>query len=118
MDCSLFYFEKLNQSIFSKVPDYWMDNELVRTDLLDYAFDIEYFDKHLQGMLNAMEKREILENTLIVVTSDNGMPFPRCKAQEYPSSCHIMWADGIKKTGRTVTDFVSNIDISATFFLR
>jgi arylsulfatase A-like enzyme len=106
-------------SDISKVPGYWMDNEVVRTDMLDYAFEIEYFDKHLEGMLDALEERGMLENTLIVVTSDNGMPFPRCKAQEYPSSCHmplaIMWADGIKKTGRTITDFVSNIDFSATF---
>ncbi len=103
----------------SKVPNYWMDNEIVRTDMLDYAFEVEYFDKHLQGMLNALEKRGMLENTIIVVTSDNGMPFPRCKAQEYPSSCHmplaIMWPDGIKEKGRTVSDFVSNIDFAATF---
>ena len=102
-----------------KVPDYWPDNEVIRTDMLDYAFEIEYFDKHLQTMLDALEKRGMLNNTLIVVTSDNGMPFPRCKAQEYPSSCHmplaIMWADGIKNSGRTITDFVSNIDFAATF---
>lgn len=108
-----------NLSEIKKVPDYWPDNEVIRNDMLDYAFEIEYFDKHLQSMLTALEKRGILENTLIVVTSDNGMPFPRCKAQEYPSSCHmplaIMWADGIKKSGRTITDFVSNIDFAATF---
>ena len=106
-------------SDIKKVPDYWPDNEVIRNDMLDYAFEIEYFDKHLQSMLDALEKKGMLENTLIVVTSDNGMPFPRCKAQEYPSSCHmplaIMWADGIKKSGRTITDFVSNIDFAATF---
>ena len=30
-----------------KVPDYWMDNETIRNDMLDYAFEIEYFDQHL-----------------------------------------------------------------------
>ncbi len=106
-------------SDIKKVPEYWMDNDTVRTDMLDYAFEIEYFDQHLQRMLEILEAKGLLENTLIVVTSDNGMPFPRCKAQEYPFSCHmplaIMWADGIKKTGRTVSDFVSNIDFAATF---
>lgn len=106
-------------SDISKVPGYWPDNDTVRTDMLDYAFEIEYFDKHLQKMLDMLEERGLLENTLIVVTSDNGMPFPRCKGQEYPFSCHmplaIMWADGIKKPGRKITDFVSHIDFAATF---
>jgi N-sulfoglucosamine sulfohydrolase len=106
-------------SDIDKVPAYWMDNDTVRNDMLDYAFEIEYFDEHLQQMLDALEKKGMLENTLIVVTSDNGMPFPRCKAQEYPFSCHmplaIMWADGIKRKGRTITDFVSHIDFAATF---
>lgn len=106
-------------SDIDNVPDFWMDNDTVRNDMLDYAFEIEYFDEHLQQMLDALEKRGMLENTLIVVTSDNGMPFPRCKAQEYPFSCHmplaIMWANGIRKPGRTITDFVSNIDFAPTF---
>lgn len=106
-------------SDIDKVPAYWLDNDTVRTDMLDYAFEIEYFDSHLQKMLDILEEKGMLDNTLIVVTSDNGMPFPRVKAQEYPISCHlplaIMWADGINKPGRKITDFVSHIDFSATF---
>ncbi len=87
--------------------------------MLDYAFEVEYFDQHLQRMMDTLDKKGLLESTLIIVTSDNGMPFPRCKAQEYPFSCHmplaIMWGDGIKKRGRVVTDFVSHIDFAATF---
>ena len=31
-----------------RVFTFWPDNETVRTDMLDYAFEIEYFDRHLQ----------------------------------------------------------------------
>jgi len=107
------------RSDIDKVPAYWVDNDTVRADMLDYAYEIEYFDNHLQKMLDILEEKGMLENTLIVVTSDNGMPFPRVKAQEYPFSCHlplaIMWADGINKPGRKITDFISNIDFAATF---
>ena len=106
-------------SDIDRVPAYWMDNDTVRTDMLDYAFEIEHFDTHLGRMIASLEKRGMLENTIIVVTADNGMPFPRCKAQEYPSSCHlplaIMWPEGIKKKGRKITDFVSFIDFTATW---
>ena len=60
-----------------------------------------------------------LDNTLVIVTADNGMPFPRCKGQEYERSNHlpmaIMWKRGIRNPGRTVDDFVSFIDLAPTF---
>ncbi len=101
------------------VYSYWPDVDSVRTDMLDYAFEIEYFDSHLQKMLDLLEQRGLLENTMVVVTGDNGMPFPRCKGQEYEQSNHmplaIMWKEGIRKPGRVVDDLVSFIDFAPTF---
>jgi len=98
----------------------WPDNDTVRHDMLDYAFEIEWFDLHLERMLAELEKRGMLENTIIVVTSDNGMPFPRIKGQSYKLSNHlplaIMWPKGIKNPGRHINDFVSFADFAPTFF--
>ena len=106
-------------SDIDKVPAFWPDTEKVRNDMLDYAFEIEHFDKHLARMLESLEKRGLLENTLILVTADNGMPFPRVKGQEYEMSNHLplaaMWPAGIKQAGRTVDDYVSFIDFAPTF---
>ncbi|WP_257669387.1 sulfatase family protein [Parapedobacter tibetensis] len=103
----------------TKVPDFWPDNDTVRADMLDYAFELEHFDRHLQQMLELLEERGELENTLVVVTADNGMPFPRIKGQAYEYSNHlplaVMWADGIKKPGRQVHDLVSFVDLAPTF---
>ncbi|MEM6689825.1 MAG: sulfatase [Planctomycetota bacterium] len=102
-----------------KVPGYWPDNEVIRNDMLDYAFEIEHFDMHLERMLNLLDEKGQLDNTLVVVTSDNGMPFPRAKGQEYEISNHlplaIMWPHGIKNPGRTIDDYVSFIDFAPTF---
>ncbi len=102
-----------------KVPGFLPDNETVRNDLLDYALEIEYFDSHLAKMLQLIEQRGELANTLVVVTSDNGMPFPRVKGQEYELSNHlplaIMWPGGIHSPGRTIHDYVSFIDLAPTF---
>ena len=101
------------------VYTYWPDVDSVRTDMLDYAFEIEYFDSHLVRMLDLLKQKGELENTLVIVTGDNGMPFPRCKGQEYEQSNHmplaVMWKKGIKKPGRTVDDLVSFIDFAPTF---
>jgi N-sulfoglucosamine sulfohydrolase len=100
--------------------NFWPDNDTVRADMLDYAFEIEYFDQHLQQMLDILEKNGELDNTLVIVTADNGMPFPRIKGQEYELSNHlplaIMWKNGIKNPGRTVDDFVNFIDFAPTYF--
>ena len=66
-----------------EVPAFWPDNDIVRNDMLDYGYEIEYFDAQIGKMLEELESRGILDNTLVVVTSDNGMPFPRCKANDY-----------------------------------
>ena len=104
----------------NKVFKFWPDNDTIRADLLDYAFEIEYFDQHLQKMLDLLENKGHLDNTLVIVTADNGMPFPRVKGQAYEYSNHlplaIMWKKGIKNPGRVVDDFVNFIDFAPTYF--
>ncbi len=101
------------------VPKFWPDNETIRGDILDYAVEVEHFDSHLDRMLKELEKRGQLENTIVIATSDHGMPFPRCKGQAYNYSNHvpmvIMWKQGLKNPGRVVEDSVSFIDIAPTF---
>jgi N-sulfoglucosamine sulfohydrolase len=102
-----------------RVPGFWPDTDTVRNDMLDYALEIEYADWHLGQMIESLEKRGLMENTIIVMTSDHGMPFPRSKAQEYEYSnkvpLAIRWPEGIKNPGRTVRDMVSFIDFSPSF---
>jgi len=101
------------------IPSYWPDNDTVRTDLLDYAYEVEYFDKHLQRMLQILEENGQLDNTVVIVTSDNGMPFPRVKGQCYELSNHmplaIMWKKGIARPGRVVDDIISFADFAPMF---
>ena len=102
-----------------RVPAYWPDHETVRNDLLDYAFEVEHFDRHLGRILEILEKKGQLENTLLLVTSDNGMPFPRVKGSAYENANHlplaIRWPAGIQAAGRKVTDYVSFADFAPTF---
>jgi arylsulfatase A-like enzyme len=105
-------------SDIDRVPSYWPDNETVRHDMLDYAYEVEYTDRHLGRMLAELEKRGQLDNTLVIVTSDHGMPFPRVKGYAYHDSNHvplaIRWPSGVKSPGRMCDDFVDFTDIAAT----
>lgn len=100
------------------VPACWPDNADVRTDMLDYAYEVEHFDTHLARMIAELEKRNLLENTIIIVTSDHGMPFPRSKGNAYELANRvplaIRWPGGIKDSGRRIDEFISFIDIAPT----
>lgn len=101
------------------VPDYWPDNETVRKDMLDYAVEVETYDAEVGSLITALEASGEAKNTLIIVTSDHGMPFPRVKGHTYDDAHHIpfiaTWADGIVQPGRRVADLISFIDLAPTF---
>ncbi|MCH8217171.1 MAG: sulfatase [Planctomycetes bacterium] len=74
------------------VPGFLPDNDEIRGDLLDYAVEIEWFDLHLKRMLSYLERTGELNNTIVIVTADNGMPFPRAKANGYDYGVHVPFA--------------------------
>lgn len=101
------------------VPPFLPDTPEIRNDILDYCFEIQWFDRHLGRMLDLLEERGELKNTLVIVTSDNGMAFPRAKANLYEYGIHmplaVSWPAQVPG-GRTVDDLVNLIDLTATIY--
>lgn len=101
-----------------QVPPWLPDHPTVREDIADYLSEIQRFDRDVGAILSIIEKAGELENTLVVVTSDNGMPFPRAKTNLYDSGTRmplaVSWPAGIP-AGRVVDDFVSHTDFAPTF---
>ena len=100
------------------VPSYLPDNDVVRGDLADYAIEVEWADAQIGRVLEVLKKSGQLDDTLIIVTSDHGMPFPRVKGQIYEDGYHLplamRWGKGIKP-GRVVEDFINVRDLAPTY---
>ena len=100
------------------VPPYLPDAPEVRSEILDYYYEIEHFDKHLGRMLAKLEEIGELDNTLIIATSDNGMPFSRTKTTLYDSGVRMptamRWGNRAP-AGRVIDDFIGHIDFAPTF---
>ena len=99
-----------------KVPGFLPDTDVVRKDILDYYFEVERFDSNVGKLIATLESKGELENTLIVITSDNGMPFPRAKATCYDSGTNIpliLYWKGKIKSARS-SELVSLIDLAPT----
>lgn len=101
------------------LPTFWGDAESVKHDILDYAVEVEYFDRHLGDILMHLEELGEANNTLIIATSDNSMPFPRYKGHPHEFATRIpfvvKWPGKIQNPGRVCNEFSSVIDLAPTF---
>ena len=99
------------------VPGFLPSDSVIKSDILDYYFEIEYFDSHLMKIIEFLREKGELENTIIVVTADNGMSFPASKATLMEYGTHvplaICWPSKIN-AGRKSDDLVSMIDMAPT----
>lgn len=93
------------------------DHEIVRNDIADYYYEVERWDRLVGTAISELERRGLLENTIIIMTGDHGMPFPRGKGNLYDSGTRVpfalRWGEKIKEP--LVTDaFISFADIAPT----
>jgi arylsulfatase A-like enzyme len=100
------------------VPAFWPDNDVVRRDMLDYAIEVEAYDAQVGSLLKVLEESGELDNTLVIVTSDHGMPFPRVKGHNYDMANRVPlvahWPRGIANPGRRVAELISLVDLAPT----
>lgn len=94
------------------------DHETVRTDVADYYWKVQRFNREFGEALEALQKTGELENTIIVMTGDHGMPFPRSKSNLYDLGTHVPLAirwDAKVKGGSVFDGLVSLTDLAPTF---
>lgn len=101
-----------------KPPACLPNTETVRSDVADYYWEVQRFDRQVGEVLARLERMGELDNTIVVVSGDNGMPFPRCKATLYDMGTRVplavRWGSAVKG-GRTLNDFVNLCDFAPTF---
>jgi len=106
------------------LPPCLEDTPRNRRERAGFVYEICLADRHLARMLASLEAGGLLENTIVVVTADNGTAILdergelRGKASPYDLGCHVplavMWPARVAG-GRRVTDFVSFADFAPTF---
>jgi N-sulfoglucosamine sulfohydrolase len=93
------------------------DSDVVRRDVADYYFEVQRWDLKIGDAITVLEEHGLLDNTIIIISGDNGMPFPRGKGNLYDSGVRvplaIRWGSKVK-LGRHVDDFISFADIAPT----
>lgn len=101
-----------------RIPKFLPDVPDVRCDFADYLGEVQAADAMLGVMIEELEAAGELDNTVVILTGDNGIPgIPRGKTGCYDLSVRapllVRWPKGIP-AGRRVEDFVSVMDIGPT----
>ena len=100
------------------LPGCLPDDPVTRGEILDYCLEIEHFDRHLGRMIATLEREGLLDDTLLVVTSDHGNPLPRSKCNLYDSGTRVplamRWPRRIT-AGQEFDAFVNLIDLAPPF---
>ena len=102
-----------------KLPKFLPDVPEVREDFCDYLGEVLALDAVLERFLKKLEEIGELDNTVIVMSGDHGVPgFPRAKCNLYnigtEVSLFVRWGDKIQKN-RKIDDFVNLMDLAPTF---
>jgi arylsulfatase A-like enzyme len=100
------------------VPPYFPDTPETRGDICDYYWKVQRFDRDLGEHLALLEKSGRAGSTMVVVSGDNGWPFPRCKANLYDGGTRqplaVRWPSRVK-AGERSDAFIGLVDLAPTF---
>lgn len=100
------------------LPKFLPDAHDVRRDFSDYLGEVLALDLMLGAMLEELESSGELDNTVVILSGDHGIPgIPRGKTNCYDLATRVpllvRWPNGIL-AGRRVNDFVSTMDVGPT----
>ncbi|PXA04198.1 heparan N-sulfatase [Coraliomargarita sinensis] len=99
------------------VPPYLVDTPEVREDLAKYYHEVSRYDHYIGVVTEELKRQGVLDNTLIVVATDNGRPFPRDKTYLYDSGIKTPWVvhyPAMIDEPAATDSLISVIDLSAT----
>lgn len=99
------------------LPGYIGDTKGAREDFAAYDGAIREMDAAVGRILDALERGGHRENTLVIFTTDHGIPFPRAKGTLYDPGIQtallMRWPNGFPG-GQVISPLVSNVDLFPT----
>ncbi len=101
-----------------RIPAQFPDDPATRSTLLAYYGGVRRMDQAIGEDMARLEKLGLLEDTIVVYTSDNGWQMPRGLANCYDTGCRVpfavRWGHRLA-AGRAHEELVSLTDLAPTF---
>jgi arylsulfatase A-like enzyme len=101
-----------------RLPKFMPDVPEVRADVTDYMGEIQAWDAGIGVILERLRELGELDNTLLVISGDHGMPgVPggKCNLYDHGVAVALLARGPGIKGGRVLDDFVNLMDLAPTF---
>lgn len=98
------------------LPPYMADHPRIREEFACYLDQVEHMDAEVGILMDYLEEKGVMDNTVVFFIADNGRADIRAKGYMYEDGTHvpmIVWGKGISRD--VVDDLVSELDLPATF---
>lgn len=100
-----------------EVPPYLPDTPKVRRDIATHYDNIAFTDAALGALIERLEAEGLLENSIVIVSTDHGDGLPRMKRSLYDSGLHVpllvRYPDGFG-AGTVNDELISFVDLAPT----
>ncbi|MDO9356741.1 MAG: sulfatase [Solirubrobacteraceae bacterium] len=113
------YFEptSVRDALYSAPPPNLPDTPEIRRDVAAFKASARSLDHGVGAVMNALDEADLADNTLVILTTDHGIPFPGAKATLTDRGIGVMLivrGPGGFHGGRVSDALVSQIDLFPT----
>lgn len=100
-----------------KLPAHWPDLPGMREQLADYCAEVNRLDQSIADVLAVLEKRKLMDSTIIVFVGDNGAALPHGKGSLYDPGSNVpmivRWPGNIQANTESA-ELLSGEDVAPT----
>jgi N-sulfoglucosamine sulfohydrolase len=101
------------------IPDYLVDEPSARDEFRAFEAAVRRMDAGVGQVLDALDDAGIADETVVLATTDHGIPFPRAKCSPYDAGletfCIARWPEGLP-AGVTYEPPITTVDHLPTLF--
>ena len=113
------YFEStsVRDALYSQPPDNLPDTPRTRRDMAAFKASARSLDQGVGAVMAGLDERGLADDTIVILTTDHGLPFPGAKATLYDRGVGVMLivrGPGGFHGGRVSDALVSQIDLYPT----
>ena len=113
------FFESssVRDALYSSPPPNLPDTAEVRRDMASFKSSARSLDQGVGAVLNALDEHDLTDDTLVILTTDHGLPFPGAKASLVDRGIGVLLivrGPGGFHGGRVTDALVSQIDLYPT----
>lgn len=100
-----------------QLPAFLTKEETVRHDWAGHVKSLSLFDQNFGAIMKALKEAGLYDSTLIIFTTDHGIPYPFAKCTLFDSGIHValmMRYPGAPANGQHYQGLISQIDVAPT----